>query len=64
MKQTDFALRLSSDPNQCQGQKKWYKMMEVNGAYKQDRYEKAWLKSLRMCTHTHTHTHIFQNTLT
>ena len=29
-----------------QGQWKWYKMADVNGAYKQCRYEKLWFKSL------------------
>ena len=33
-------------PKQGKGQWKWYKMIEVNGAYKHGRYEKRWLKSL------------------
>ena len=36
----------SVTPRQGQGQWKWYKMLEVNGAYKHDRYEKIWLRIL------------------
>ena len=35
-------------PSQGQGQWKWYKMEEVNGAYKHGRYEEIWLNSLRV----------------
>ena len=35
-------------PRQGQGQWKWYKMVEVNGAYKQGRYENIWLNRLRV----------------
>ena len=31
---------------QGQGQLKWYKIVEVNYAYKHSRYEKIWLNSL------------------
>ena len=36
------------NPKQGQGQSKWYKMVEVNGAYKHGRCERIWLKSLRV----------------
>ena len=47
MKPRGFVLRWPSDPRQGQGQWKWCKMVEVNGAYKHGRYVKNWLKSLR-----------------
>ena len=28
--------------SQDEGQRKWYQMVEVNGAYKHGRYEKLW----------------------
>ena len=33
-------------PRQGQGLWKWYKMVDVNGAYKKGRYEKIWLNGL------------------
>ena len=41
-----FALCWPCDPRQGEGQWKWYKMVEVNGAYKHGRYEIIWLNSL------------------
>ena len=32
--------------SQGQDQRKWYQVIEVNGAYKYGRYEKMWLNSL------------------
>ena len=40
MKPRGFALNWPCDP-QGQGQWKWYKMEEVDGAYKHGRYEKS-----------------------
>ena len=34
-----------------QGHRKWNKMAEVNGAYKQSRYEKVGLKSVHLMPH-------------
>ena len=48
MKPRDFALHWFCDPWQGQGQWTWYKMVEVNGAYKHGRYEKIWFNSLRV----------------
>ena len=44
---------LSADlvtPSQGPGHWKLYTMVEVNGAYKHDRYEQVWLKSLHAIT--------------
>ena len=35
-------------PHQDQGHRKWYKMVKVNGALKHGRYERIWLKILRI----------------
>ena len=40
MEWTGFALHWLCDPNQGQGHWKYYKIVEVNGAYKHGRYEK------------------------
>ena len=55
MKPMGFVLRWRYDP-QDQGKWKWYKMveLEVNGAYKQSRYEKIG------CGSSHQHVSILQ----
>ena len=40
MNSTAFTLRWPCDPNQGQDHWKRYKIVQVDGAYKQDRYEK------------------------
>ena len=40
-----FAFSDLVSPRKVQGQWKWYKMVEVNGAYKHGLYEKNWLDS-------------------
>ena len=42
MKQIGFALHLPC--SQGHSYLKWYKMLQVNGAWRHDRYEKSWLK--------------------
>ena len=46
MKPTGFALHRLCEPIQGQGHRKWYKILEGNGAHKHIRYEKNWLKSV------------------
>ena len=46
MKPIGLASRWPFDPRQSQVQWKWYKMVEVNGAYKHGWYEQIWLNSL------------------
>ena len=48
MKLIGFALHWPCDPSQGLGQWKWFIMVEVNGAYKHDRYKQIWSKSLHV----------------
>ena len=45
MKPTGFALADLVTHNKGEGQWKWYKSIDVNGAYKQGRCEKIWFKA-------------------